>query len=59
MDDMNALDALLPLVENRQSLVVDDSDDLEVARLVRLAQTALPAVSLTVLGNGNAFRTQS
>ena len=59
LDDMNALDALRPLVEHRQSLVVDAGDELDVARLVRLAKTELPAVSLSVLGNGNEFRSQA
>ncbi len=59
LDEMNALDALQPLVDGRHGLIVDASDELEVARLVRLARTHLPAVGLTVLGNGNEFRAQA
>lgn len=59
VDDMNALDALLPLVGNRQCLVVDAADELDAARLINLARTELPTCSLTVLGGGNEFRTQS
>jgi imidazolonepropionase-like amidohydrolase len=58
-DDMDALDALLPLVRGEHGLLVDASDDLEAARLVRLAKDQLPACSLSVLGSGNEFRSQA
>ena len=57
-DDMDALDALLPLVRGEHGLLVDASDDLEAARLVRLAQEQLPSCALGVLGSGNEFRSQ-
>ncbi|MCE2881613.1 MAG: amidohydrolase family protein [Planctomycetaceae bacterium] len=55
-EDMNALDALQPLVTGAHGVVLDASDELEVARLVRLAQAEMPKAPITVLGNGNEFR---
>ena len=58
-EDMNALDALLPLVDGRQGMVLDTSDELEVARLLRLAHAEMPKAPVTVLGSGLEFRAQA
>ena len=59
VDDMNALDALVPLVRNQNCLIVDASDELDAARLVALVRDQLPTCSFAVLGGGNEFRSQS
>ena len=58
-EDMNALDALQPLLTGAHGIMVDASDELEVTRLVQLVQTHLPKSAITVLGNGNEFRAQA
>ncbi|MFM1822576.1 MAG: hypothetical protein RI967_842 [Planctomycetota bacterium] len=57
-EDLNALDALLPLVSGRQSLLVDAGDELEAARFIRLARDEMPSAPLVVLGSGLEFRAQ-
>ncbi|MFM1804406.1 MAG: hypothetical protein RL136_1285 [Planctomycetota bacterium] len=59
VDDMNALDALLPLVAGDHSIVLDASDELDAARLVRLVREELPGTAIELLGGGNEFRMQS
>jgi N-acetylglucosamine-6-phosphate deacetylase len=59
IEDMNAFDALLPLVDGRAGLLLDASDELEVERLVRLARAEMPKAPLAVLGNGNEFRAEA
>ena len=59
IEDMNAFDALLPLVGGTHGLMLDASDELEVERLVRLARAEMPKAPLTVLGNGNEFRAEA
>ncbi len=58
-EDMNALDALQPLVSGAHGIIVDASDELEVARLIRLVQAQVPKAAITVLASGNEFRAQS
>jgi len=59
VDDMNALDALLPLVGREQGLIVDATDELEAARLLGLVREQLPGAAVSVLGSGTEFRAQS
>ncbi|MEY4116917.1 MAG: hypothetical protein RLZZ116_245 [Planctomycetota bacterium] len=59
VDDMNALDALVPLVLNQHCLVVDAVDELDAARLIGLVRDELPTCSVSVLGGGNEFRSQA
>jgi len=59
VDDMNALDALVPLVRNQHCLVVDAADELDAARLIGLVRDELPTCSVSVLGGGNEFRSQA
>jgi N-acetylglucosamine-6-phosphate deacetylase len=58
-DDMNALDALLPLVAGRDGLLLDASDELDAARLLRLAGEQMPGARIELLGGGNEFRNES
>ena len=57
-EDLNALDALLPLASGRHSLLVDAGDELEAARFIRLAREEMPSAPLVVLGSGLEFRAQ-
>ncbi|MEY3142575.1 MAG: hypothetical protein RLY21_1068 [Planctomycetota bacterium] len=59
IEDMNAFDALLPLVDGTQGLVLDAGDELEVERLVRLARAEMPKAPIAVLGSGNEFRAEA
>jgi N-acetylglucosamine-6-phosphate deacetylase len=59
IEDMNAFDALLPLVDGRHGLVLDASDELEVERLVRLARVEMPKAPIAVLGSGSEFRAEA
>ena len=58
-EDMTALDALQPLVSGAHGVLLDSSDELEVARLVRLAKAEMPKAPVSVLGSGNEFRAQA
>ena len=58
IEDMNALDALLPLVDGSHGLLLDASDELDVERLVRLARAEMPNTPIAVLGGGNEFRAE-
>jgi N-acetylglucosamine-6-phosphate deacetylase len=58
-DDMNALDALLPLVAGTDGLLLDAADELDAARLLRLASEQLPSARVEVLGGGNEFRNEA
>ena len=58
-DDMNALDALLPLVAGTDGLLLDASDELDAARLLRLAGEQMPGARIELLGGGNEFRNES
>ncbi|MEY3021795.1 MAG: hypothetical protein RIS86_993 [Planctomycetota bacterium] len=57
-EDLNALDALLPLVSGAHALLVDAGDELEAARFIRLALDEMPSAPLVVLGSGLEFRAQ-
>ena len=57
-EDMNALDAMQPLVAGTHGLLLDAGDELEVARLLRLAREEMPAARASVLGSGLEFRAQ-
>ncbi len=59
VDDMNALDAMQPLVRGEHELIVDAADELDAARLLRLAREELPGKQLTLLGGGNEFRNEA
>jgi N-acetylglucosamine-6-phosphate deacetylase len=59
VDDMNALDALQPLVRREQGLIVDAADELDAARLLRLAAEQLGTTEVTLLGGGNEFRNEA
>ncbi len=58
VEDQNALDALQPLLAGTQGIIVDASDELEAARMMRLAHAQAPSAALTVLGSGLEFRGQ-
>ncbi|MFM7053038.1 MAG: amidohydrolase family protein [Planctomycetota bacterium] len=58
-EDMNALDALQPLVTGAHGVLLDASDELETVRLIRLARTEMPKAAVSVLGNGFEFRAQA
>ena len=59
VDDMNALDALVPLVLGQHGLVLDAADELDAARLLTLVRDQLPNCKPTLLGGGNEFRAQA
>ena len=59
IEDMNALDALLPLVDGSQGLLLDAGNELDFERLVRLARADLPAAPIAVLGSGFEFRSEA
>jgi imidazolonepropionase-like amidohydrolase len=59
LENLNAFDALLPLVDGKQGLLVDASDELEVERLVRLARFEMPNAPIAVLGSGFEFRAEA
>ena len=59
LEDMNALDALQPMLAGTHGIIVDASDELEFARLVRLVGDCSPRTPLSVLGSGLEFRAQS
>ena len=59
IEDMNAFDALVPLVDGSHGLVLDAGDELDVERLVRLARAEMPKAPLAVLGGGNEFRAEA
>ena len=58
VEDQNALDALQPLLAGTHGIIIDASDELEAARMMRLAQAQAPNAPLTVLGSGLEFRGQ-
>ena len=55
-EDMNALESLVPVVDGAHGVVVDASDELDVARLVRLVREHAPKAPIAVLGGGLEFR---
>ncbi|MFN9125867.1 MAG: amidohydrolase family protein [bacterium] len=59
IEDMNALDALLPLVDGSQGLLLDAGNELDFERLVRLSRAELPAAPIAVLGSGFEFRSEA
>ena len=59
IEDMNALDALLPLVDGSQGLLLDAGNELDFERLLRLSRAELPAATITVLGSGFEFRSEA
>ncbi len=64
LDSMHALDALQPLFlaandPHAQSLLVEAPDELDFARLVRLARQELPTTPLAILASGNEFRAEA
>ena len=59
LDDMNALDALLPCARGTHGMLLDASDELDATRLLGLMHDVMPATAVSVLGGGNEFRTQA
>ncbi len=55
-EDMNALDALVAVIDGEHGVVVDAGDELDVARLVRLVREFAPKAPVAVLGGGLEFR---